>query len=300
MDFFQQVYKGKNNWWRYLLLSLVVFTPFFLRIFYFLFVEVKTKPTNLDSNFLLFKGLQQYVVFFVVLILGVRFLHKRPIRSLFTSKKKIDWWRYIFGVSSWGLFVLIYFSLNYFAYPESYRWNFKLVPFAILFLISITLVPIGAIFKELFFSGYLLQVFGVLTKNKWTAIILKSILYVLAVGISPIFSKVGFHVLFFYLASSLFTGIITALDDGVELAMGMQTANNIFAILYITTTWTGFQTNALLLDRSEPKVLFLVYIPVLLFLPIYFFLLKQMYGWERVKEKLSGKVIEPSIKNINL
>lgn len=294
LDFFQQVYKGKNHWYIWILVSLVAFIPFAFRIYHYLFVKVQKPkaPVAIDSNLLLVKGLSHYLFYLVLLLLGVRYLHKRPIRTVFTSKKKIDWWRYIFGVSSWGLCIVVYFSLNYYFYPDNYQWNFKLVPFLILFLVSFTIVPIGAIFKELYFSGYLLQGIGLLTKRKWVAIVLTSVIYMFAIGMSPIFEQAGYHVLFFYFASSLFTGIITTIDDGVELAMGLQTANNIFAILYITTNWTGLRTNALFLDISEPKVLFIVYIPVFIFFPIYFFILKKMYNWKNTKEKILEKIVE--------
>lgn len=300
MNFYQQIYKGKNNWYITVFLVSIVSIPFLLKIYYYLFVKKEVSLIKVDSNLLLTKGLLQYLVFFLVLLVGIKFLHKRPIKSVITSKKDIDWWRYVFGISSWGLFVLIYFSLNYFAYPENYTWNFKPIPFTILFLISFTLVPLGAIFKEVFFTGYLLQVIGFFIQNKIISILITSTIYMLAMGINPVIETIGLQVLLFYFASGLFTSLVTTIDDGLELAMGMQTANNIFALLYITSTWRGLETNALLLDHSEPKVLFLVYIPVFIFFPLYFLLLKQMYQWKNIKDKLLSKITKPVIKNINL
>ena len=64
--------------------------------------------------------------------------------------------------------------------------------------------------------------------------------------------------------------------------------------LLVTSDWTVFQTNSILLDLSEPSAGFEVIIPVLVFYPILLAIMAWKYKWTNWREKLFGKVIPPT------
>jgi membrane protease YdiL (CAAX protease family) len=65
-----------------------------------------------------------------------------------------------------------------------------------------------------------------------------------------------------------FFGIITLMDEGLELALGYHAGNNLLISLLVTSDWTAFQTNSLFLDVSDPDVYMLAFmqLPMLLIL----------------------------------
>lgn len=97
----------------------------------------------------------------------------------------------------------------------------------------------------------------------------------------------------FYIGTGLFLGIITLMDEGMELALGFHAGNNLVAALLVTADWTAFQTDSLLKDVSDPSAGVDVLIPVLLIYPIFIWIMAKRYRWSNWKQKLFGKVEPP-------
>lgn len=97
----------------------------------------------------------------------------------------------------------------------------------------------------------------------------------------------------FYIASGLFFGIVTLLDEGAEIAIGMHAVNNVIAALFITADWTVFKTDALYVDMSEPTINFEMFLPIVVLYPLAILIFSKKYGWSRWKEKLFGEIVEP-------
>lgn len=295
MSFLKLAHKGKNDWWRYVIVSLVILYPFFKNIYdYFKYYNpnVPFKQFQGDANVLLVRVMLNslpYLVLFAVLFV---LLHKRSLKTLITTKKKINWAKILFGFSSWSFFVIINLTVSYLLNPENYEVNFKLIPFLKLLLISFTLLVFRAVILELFFRGYAIQTFAYFFNTKWKVFILSVLLYTLCLSISPFINLVGYSIVLFYVASGILSSLIVFLDNRSELVIGIHASNHIIGLLYIATTWQPFKTDALLLDTAPPNPLYLVYIPVFILFPLYFFMLKKMYRWGSVREILSGKINE--------
>ena len=97
----------------------------------------------------------------------------------------------------------------------------------------------------------------------------------------------------FYIGTGFFFGIVTLLDEGTELALGLHAANNIVAAIFVTADWTVFQTDALFVDTSEPSIGLEMFLPVFLVYPIIILIFSKKYGWTNWKDKLFGKVEKP-------
>ena len=137
--------------------------------------------------------------------------------------------------------------------PEDLQWNFNLMPFLGLFAITVLLMPLQTSFEELLFRGYLMQGIGVAAKNKAVPLIITSLIFGLMHAFNPEIEKLGYSVLSVYIGLGFFLGIITLMDDGMELALGFHASNNMIIALLMTSDWTALQTNSVFLDVSEPS-----------------------------------------------
>ena len=106
----------------------------------------------------------------------------------------------------------------------------------------------------------------------------------------------------YYIGPGLFLGIMTLMDEGLELALGFHAANNLFTALLVTADWTAFQTDSILKDMSDPKTLGLaeIFVPVFVVFPIILFILSKKYKWSNWKDKLLGNVVKPPKENYKI
>ncbi|MCB0460945.1 MAG: CPBP family intramembrane metalloprotease [Flavobacteriaceae bacterium] len=311
MDFIKEGYKGRIEWYWYLITLGIVF--FFWQIIGVIplvavasvkagsvdkFVESakdQFMSLGIDSNLYLFLALFTLISGLLGLLLGVRSIHNRLIKNIITARNSVDWSRIGFAFTLWFMISLGILMIGVFVEPENLVWNFKPIPFAILVIISFLFIPLQTSFEELLFRGYLMQGLGVLAKNRWLPLLLTSIVFGLLHGANPEVEKLGWGIMVFYIGTGLFFGIVTLMDEGTELALGLHAANNIVAAVFITTDWAAFQTEALYIDTSEPSLGWETFVPVFVLYPIILYILSRKYGWKDWNQKLFGKVDEPEL-----
>lgn len=239
------------------------------------------------------------MVFFVVLLAGlffwVRYVHKQSILSLTTSRKKIDWNRFFFIFILMASFIIGSTLIVYFVSPENFQVNFQPVPFLILAVIAILLVPIQTSFEEYLFRGYLMQGLGLAVKNKWFPLLLTSILFGVMHAANPEVEKLGPILMVYYIGTGLFLGVITLMDEGLELALGFHAANNLVTVLLVTADWTALQTDSILIDVSEPSAGYDILTPIVVVFPIFLLILSKKYKWTGWKDKLFGNITSDPI-----
>jgi len=272
--------------------------PFAVAILAKTFSSGKGMPTTEEAmmkvfspNTTLFLMLLIFVFTMVGIILVVKYLHKLRMIDIITSREKVDWKRIFFSFSIWSLFTIITTLGFYFASPENFVLNFKLVPFLILLLISFTLLPIQTSTEEFIFRGYLMQGLGLLAKNRWFPLLFTSLMFGLMHIMNPEVEKMGYIILIYYVGTGLFLGIITLMDDGMELALGFHAANNIVTALLVTADWSALKTESIFKDISSPSVGFEVLTPVIIIFPTLLFIFSKKYKWTNWKEKLTGKIV---------
>ncbi len=309
MKFIQQAYKGNNEWWAYVVTIILLFfgwqiigiIPLSGVAYYYsdnieMFMSsMATGFTSLGINSNLYLILIIFTFFggLLFLLLGVKFIHKRKILTVLTSRDKLDWNRILFSFSVWFIIGVVVFAISYFMAPEDYVWNFKPVPFLILILISFLLLPIQTSMEEVLFRGYLMQGFGTWFKKSFMALILTSVIFGLLHGANPEVEKLGWIIMVYYIGTGLLLGIFAIMDEGIELSIGFHTANNILAATLVTANWAAFQTDALFIDISEPTVGYEMFVPVFVLYPIILIIFSKKYGWTNWKEKLFGHVFKP-------
>jgi membrane protease YdiL (CAAX protease family) len=218
--------------------------------------------------------------------------------SITTSRKKMDWSRFFYAFSIWAIFTIVSTVLFYLVSPEDFIINFKPIPFAILVIIGTLLIPIQTSTEEYVFRGYLMQGFANLAKNKWFPLLMTSIIFGGMHLSNPEVTKMGNIVFVYYIGTGLFLGIITLMDEGMELALGFHAANNLVSALLVTSDWSAFQTHSLFKDISEPEAGLDVILPVIVIYPILLYIFSRKYEWSGWREKLTGKIYIEKVNNI--
>jgi membrane protease YdiL (CAAX protease family) len=311
MNYIEQAFTVLHDGWRYLLGIMVIFAFWqiigIIPLMIFLGIEmangaglsvvtdVSQMSLLLGKNLFLFLMLFSFATGLVGLILTAKTLHKQSFTHLTTARPKIDWNRFWFIFIIWGVFSIGTTVLSYYLTPGDYIFSLNLKPFIILCIIVILLIPLQTSFEEYLFRGYLMQGIGVLCKNKWLPLVLTSLGFGLLHGLNPEVDKLGPIMMIFYIGTGLVLGIMTLMDDGLELALGFHAANNIFTALLVTSDWSALQTDALLTYTADPEKMAFseIVAPVLIVYPILLFILSKKYGWTNWKDKLFGKVTEP-------
>ncbi|WP_299896916.1 CPBP family intramembrane glutamic endopeptidase [uncultured Aquimarina sp.] len=304
--YIEQALKPKNEWWNYLIGLFIIFIGWqvigVIPLIVVAFMKVDSLQEfeaaaqnnfvelGIDKNLFLVLMIFSFAMGLLALLFAAKFLNRQTIRELTTSRNKTDWSRIRFsfflvvGMSS------ILFLISYFTESEIYTWNFKAVPFLILFLVSVLLLPLQTSFEEYLFRGYLMQGLGVITKNRWFPLLFTSVVFGLLHGLNPEVAKLGNVMMVFYIGTGLLLGVMTLMDDGMELALGFHAANNILAAILVTTDWSALQTDALFIDTSEPSAGLDIILPILVQYPLIIFIMAKKYKWSGWKEKLFGKI----------
>lgn len=224
------------------------------------------------------------------LLFWVKFIHRQSIRSLTTSRKKVDWSRILFSFGLWALISSLLTVAAYYSAPENFVINFEPIPFFTFLLLAVILIPLQTSFEEYLFRGYLMQGLGVVANSRLIPFLTSSVLFGLMHIANPEVGKMGMVIMIYYIGTGFFLGILTLMDEGLELALGFHAANNLIGALLVTADWTAFQTNSILKDISEPAAGFDVIIPVFVVFPLLLLVFSKKYKWTNWKEKLTGRL----------
>ncbi|WP_437372172.1 CPBP family intramembrane glutamic endopeptidase [Maribacter litoralis] len=295
--YIEQGYKGDIGLWKYLIIP-----GCFIGFMIMNYIAIVLSPVSVEdsmeqmiaslgSNLVLIILLVPLAVGLFVVLGWTKLVHSQSITSLTTSRKQIDWKRVFFAFAVWGLITIILTFIGIYLSPEDYLFNFKLMPFLSLALIGVILIPLQTSFEEYLFRGHMMQGLGIAAKNRWIPLVVTSVLFGLMHLGNPEVEKLGYGIMIYYIGTGFFLGIITLMDEGLELALGFHAANNLIGALLLTADWTAFQTDSLYRDVSDPILGWDVLVPVFIVFPILLVIFSKKYGWTNWKEKLTGKVL---------
>ena len=297
--FIEQAYKGNNTWWRVLITAAITMGVFIMNLVMFLIVSKEDMQNAYDlmkqipNNLSLVINLLPFVFLLGVLFLLVYFLHQRSVLSLTTSRKKVDYKRILF---SFGLIVfisLVGFIVSYEMDSSNIKWNFNPINFTILFVLSMLLLPFQIGLEEYLFRGFLMQQVGIVVKNRWFPLVLTSVLFGLFHSANPEVAEMGFGVMVFYIGTGLLLGIMTLMDEGLELSLGFHLGNNLIAATLITSDFSALQTDAVFKYsgvQNPNDMLNEMIVSIVITYPIILFILAKKYNWTNWKQKLTGKI----------
>ncbi len=295
--YIEQGYKGYKGLWRYLILPIG-----FIGFMIFNYISALLSPVSIDvlmqnlidqlgSNLVLILLLAPLAAGLLIVLGWTLLVHGQSLIALTTSRKKIDWKRVGFAFVLWGIITIVVTLIFIYLEPEKYVFNFQLRPFLILAIIGILLIPLQTSFEEYMFRAHMMQGIGLMAKNRWVPLLITSVLFGLMHLGNPEVVKLGYGIMIYYIGTGFFLGILTLMDEGLELALGFHAANNLIGALLITADWTAFQTNSIYKDVSEPILGWDILISVFVVYPILLLVFSKKYGWKNWKERLFGKVM---------
>lgn len=256
MDFIK-VKDGENGWKRYLASLIVILLFIFVgslpyAIISGLIVSIDENPNTyfdiekgdfVGLNPLLYFALMnsQFLFWIVGIFVAVRFIHKRNFKTLITPNRKINWKAVGFGFITFFIILGITTLIDAFLRPGNYSFNnVNLSDFLIIFVLVLILTPIQTTSEEVFFRGYLMQLFGKRINN----------LFVLSLLAGAIFGSLHFFnpemvyspilVGLDYLLIGFVWCYITAKTNSAELSIGAHAANNMLLGWFITMDKSAF------------------------------------------------------------
>lgn len=247
----------------------------------------------LGKNVAFFQLIAPFAIFLLLLVLWVLVVHKQSLVTLTTSRSKIDLKRFAFSFACQTLLIVLSFAISYSISPADYVFNFNLPAFLGFFVIALLFIPIQTSFEEYFFRGYLMQGVGLATRSRAIALIVTSVVFGLLHLANPEVETLGGGIMVYYIGTGFFLGIITLMDDGLELALGFHAANNLIGALLVTSSWTVFQTNSIFLNiATQEKVSVWEFIwQIFIFYPILLLIFAKRYQWKDWKNRLLGRVV---------
>jgi uncharacterized protein len=243
---------GRNDWWRVVLAVLLML---------FMWQIIGAMPSaillvwgmlngTLASNLTMsslagldttagFVALMLASIFFLFgIFLAIRFLHKRPLRSLVSPARSIAWGRVFQGFGIWFFLVAFVSAVEALLYPGRYVWTLDLPRFIPFVFLALVFIPIQTSAEELFFRGYLLQTAGLRLRNIWGLCAISGFMFGLPHMLNPE-ASVNYPLLgLYYFAFGFCMAYITLRDGRLELALGAHAANNLFSVIFANYTVT--------------------------------------------------------------
>ena len=297
MNHLERALDNQNQWWKYLVIILAGFLAanFIGAIPLMIVIAHKIAQNGgivgssdniadlsiygISPNIGLFLMLLPFIVGLFTVILLLKPLHKRSYKEVINGTNKIRWNRFFFALIIWAILMLVYFVIGYFLDPGNFQFSFNLNYFIVLVIISVLLIPFQTTYEEILFRGYFSQGLAALTRNRWIVLIVPALLFGLMHAFNPEVKEFGFWITMpqYWLFGLLF-GLTTILDDGIEIAMGVHAANNVFSSILVTTKSSVLQTPALFLQNNvEPVKETIIFAFICL---IFLVILTRKYNWK--------------------
>lgn len=200
---------------------------------------------GLSSTIGLLLLLCSFITALFVLFLFVRYVHNREGRTLISSRS-INWNKIFFALILWFVLTIVSEIIMYLSNPGVYHFVFEAEKWLPLMLVVLLIIPLQTSFEELFVRGYLMQRIGLAVRRPWIAVLLTSLFFGLMHGTNPEIKEFGFGVMMaYYISVGAFLAILTILDDGLEFALGIHAATNIYGAGFVTYKGAALQTDTL-------------------------------------------------------
>lgn len=203
--------------------------------------------------------------------------HKRPLLYLHTGATYFRYKRLFQALTLTLSAYAITACLSYVSGLGIFRYTFVADRFWPYLLISLLFIPLQSATEEIIFRGYLNQAFCSLMQHKWLAFFLSSLFFTSMHMSNPeIQSAQNQNIwVFIWTLSSYFffaflLSILVFLDNGLEAAIGIHIANNMFAAIFINYEGSALPTPSLFMTNlniwRDPAINMLVLCLIFYFL----------------------------------
>jgi membrane protease YdiL (CAAX protease family) len=171
---------------------------------------------------------------FIGVVIATRYIHKRSVHSLITTEEYINWRKLLIGFAIYGILALFGSLVEYFIEPNAFHLSLSFVNFIIFLPIALVVTLVQATGEELVFRGYILQGLSRINRNPIILSIISGILFTLPHINNPEVSASPIQLLLYYFCFGFILALITIKSNGLEIAIGAHTANNLICALIIS------------------------------------------------------------------
>lgn len=257
---------GKFEFWRYFVITVFVICITLvtqaLLIFIASLFEGNFDVLNFNSITLLWVTMLPFAALLIFLIIAIRVLHHQSIQSIFTQKAFFD--KYLIKKSFvlWFLLSAIADIILAIIQPGNYSFSFSGKLFFPYIIIAVGLIFMQISAEEVLFRHYLLHGFFRLFRVRWVAIIAQAFLFGLLHGANPEVSTYGLLTTMpFYIGIGLILGWFAFRSKGLEIAIGLHLANNIYATAMVTFEGSAISSPALFtIKQYQPEIGLIVFL----------------------------------------
>jgi len=265
--YLQQAFRGNNKFSYYLLGIILLFIatqiiggiPLVIAIGINNILNPDIVPTILNSfglnqNLGLALMLFPFVVGCFTIYYIIKKIHNKKFKDVLTTRTKFDFKRAGIGALIWAGILFISSIPIFLNTDQSIVFQFDPIPFFVLLVICVLILPFQTSFEELVFRGYFMQGLAVATKNRWFPLLITSITFGLMHAANPEVAKFGFWMAMpSYIIMGLVMGLVAVMDNGLEISLGMHFSNNFISAIFFTSTASALQTPALFKD-TDPSM----------------------------------------------
>ena len=233
---------------------------------------------GVDSNLYLASMMFVFAVFLFSMIFLVRKIQGRTWPQVVNGTSRVRWRRVLAGIAVWGGLNVLLLAASLIISPEDYEFRFDASQFVWLVIISLVMIPLQTTCEEYCVRGHLAQGIGAWTRNRWAVLAITSVAFGLMHGANPEVDEYGYGIMMAqYISMGVILGLVTLLDDGIEIAMGIHAANNIFASVFITFKGSVLPTAALFMAKDINPVI--DFISVVVYGAVAVVIFARLYGW---------------------
>jgi len=244
MSFLDAARLGRNDWWRYLLgfvliaiATLVIGgVPLTIAVLYVGSDHNPATDVNLATGALIGVApalslaitLFPFVMALAAILLVARLVHGRPASSLVAPARPIRWGRLAQGFAAWFVVAAVVTGVEAVLFPGRYTLTLdlaQLLPFAV---VAVLLFPLQSSAEELFFRGYMLQGLALRLRRPLPLAILTGLVFAALHIENPEVGSEFWLVMGFYFVFGVGLALFSLRDNGLELALGIHAANNLF------------------------------------------------------------------------
>ncbi len=203
-------------------------------------------------------GLATFIPLFVAVPLAVWLIHGRPWRTVITPFRKFNFKLVAIGALVWSGLLVVGLVAGVMIGTDEVRWVFDPAVFIPNLVVLLALLFIQTTAEELFFRGYLVQWFGLVTRSRWLQSAVIGFVFMVPHMLNPEVAELGGLEYVVGVSGYFFVGFAltwVCINSGtIELAIGAHFANNMLVSVLLSPE-NSVLGSASLFESTESDIL---------------------------------------------
>ncbi|MEP6342261.1 MAG: CPBP family intramembrane glutamic endopeptidase [Maricaulaceae bacterium] len=195
-----------------------------------------------------------------VVFLIQKYWHGRTITSLHTAFERYNWKRTFFAISIFWIIAAIFGAIGHLSGLSPLKVTFDPSRFFGFAIASLLFIPLQSATEEIIVRGYMNQGLGQYIKSPWIVFIITSLFFMaLHLGNPEATSSADkgayMHLLTMstYFSFGFLLCVLVYYEGGLETAIGVHVANNLFAAIFVNYEGSVLPTPSMFIANINPN-----------------------------------------------